>query len=76
MPLVQRGNSLIYGTTVINIARLQIMHNSTARLILRRSRRDSAMPLLCIFHWLSVARRIDVKLLGFTYKAMKDDAPK
>ena len=69
-------NSLLYGTTVNNIARLQRMHNSAARLILRRSRSDSAMPLLCILHWLPVARRIDVKLSVFTYKAVHGDAPK
>ena len=55
-------NSLLYGTTVNNIARLQRMHNSAARLILRHSRSDSAMPLLCILHWLPVARRIDFRL--------------
>ena len=69
-------NSLLYGTTVNNIARLQRMHNSAARLFLRRSQRDSTKPLLCIIHWLSVARRIDVKLLVFTYKAVHDDPPK
>ena len=34
------------------------------------------MPLLCILHWLQVARRIDFKLLVFTYKAVHGDAPK
>ena len=71
MPLLQT-----YGTTVNNIARLQRMHNSAARLILRHSRSDSAMPLLCILHWLSVARRIDFKLFEFKYEALHGDAPK
>ena len=39
-------NPLLYGTCVNNIARLQRMHNSATRLILRRPRSDSAMPLL------------------------------
>ncbi len=69
-------NSLLCGTSVNNIARLQRMHNSAARLILRRPRSDSAMPLLCILHWLPVAHRIDFKLLVFTYKAVHGDAPK
>ena len=68
-------NSLLYGPTVNNIARLQRMHNSAARLILRRSRNDSAMPMLCILHWLPVARRIDFKLLVFTYEAVHGNAP-
>ena len=37
---------------------------------------DSAMPMLCILHWLPVARRVDFKLLVFTYKAVHGDAPK
>ena len=69
-------SSLIYGTTVNNIARLQRMHNSAARFILRHSRSDSAMPLLCILHWLPVARKIDFKLLVFTCKTVHGDAPK
>ena len=38
-------NALLYGTFVVNIARLQRIHNSAARLILRRPRTDSARPL-------------------------------
>ena len=64
-------NSLLYGTCVNNIARLQRMHNSAARLILRRPRSDSATPLLC-----TVARRIEFKILVFTYRAVHGDAPK
>ena len=69
-------NSLLYGTSVNNIARLQRIHNSAARLILHRSRSDSTMPLLCILHWLPVPQRIEFKLLVLTYKAMHGDAPK
>ena len=69
-------NSLLYGTCVNNIARLQRVHNSAARLILRRPRSDSATPLLCILHWLPVACRIGFKLLVFTYRAVHNDAPK
>ena len=69
-------NSLLYGTCVNNIARLQRMHNSAARLILRRPRSDSATPLLCILHWLPVARRLEFKILVFTYRAVHGEAPK
>ena len=69
-------NHLLYGTCVNNIARLQRMHNPAARLILRRPRSDSATPLLCILRWLPVARRIEFKLLVFTYRAVHGDAPK
>ena len=38
-------------------------------------RRDNARPLLLELHWLSVARRVDFKILVLTYKAMHDEAP-
>ena len=39
-------NALLYGTSVVNIACLQRIHNSAARLILRCPRSESARPLL------------------------------
>ena len=69
-------NSLLYGTSVNNIVRLQIMHNSAARFILRRPRSDNVMHLLCLHQWLPVSYRIDFTRLVFTYKAVHGDAPK
>ena len=71
--LLDYCNSLLHVATANDIARLQRMYNSAARLILRS---DSATPLLCILHWLAVARRIDFKLLVFTYRAVHGDKPK
>ena len=68
-------NALLYGTSVVNIARLQRIHNSAARLILPRPRSDSARPLLQELHWLPVACRVDFKILVLTYKAMHNEAP-
>ena len=68
-------NALLYGMSVVNTACLQRIHNSAARLILRRPRSDSARPLLQELHWLPVARRVDFKILVLTYKAMRDEAP-
>ena len=68
-------NALLYGTSVVNIACLQRIHNSAARLILRRPRSDNASPLLHERHWLPVARRVDFKIRVLTYKAMHDEAP-
>ena len=69
-------NSLLYGISVNNIARLHRIHNAAARLILRRPRSDSAMPLLCILHWLPVPQRIEFKIIVFPYTAAHGDAPK
>ena len=66
-------NALLYGTSAINIARLQRIHNAAARLIRRSPRSDSA--LLRELHWLPIVCRVYFKLLVFTYKAMHNDAP-
>ena len=68
-------NALLYGTSAINIARLQRIQNTAARLIMRSPRSDSATPLLRELHWLPIVCRVDFKLLVFTYKAMHNDAP-
>ena len=68
-------NALLYGTSAINIARLQRIQNTAARLITRSPRGDSATPLLRELHWLPIVCRVDFKLLVFTYKAMHNDAP-
>ena len=68
-------NALLYGTSAVNIARLQRIHNAAARLIMRSPRSNSATPLLRELHWLPIVCRVDFKLLVFTYKAMNNDAP-
>ena len=68
-------NALLYGTSAINIARLQRIQNTAARLIMRSPRSDSATPLLRELYWLPIVCRVDFKLLVFTYIAMHNDAP-
>ena len=68
-------NALLHGPSVVNIARLQRIHNSAAKLILRRPRSNSARPLLQEHHWLPVACRVDLKIRVLTYKVMHDEAP-
>ena len=53
-------NALIYDTSAINIARLQRIQNTAARLIMRSPRSDSATPLLCELHWLPIVCRVDI----------------
>ena len=66
-------NAHLYSTSAVNIARLQRIQNTAARLITRSPRSDSA--LLRELHWLPIVCRVDFKLLVFTYKAMHNDAP-
>ena len=68
-------NALLYGTSAINIARLQRIQNTAARLIMRSPRSNSATTLLRELHWLPIVCWVDFKLLVFTYKAMHNDAP-
>ncbi|KAK2171994.1 hypothetical protein NP493_1003g00012 [Ridgeia piscesae] len=68
-------NALLYGTCAINIAPLQRIQNTAARLITRSPRSDSGTTLLRELHWLPIVCRVDFKLLVFTYKAMHNDAP-
>ena len=68
-------NALLYGTSAVNIARLQRIHNAATRLIMRCPRSDTATPLLRELHWLPIVCIVDFKLLVFTYKAMHNDAP-
>ncbi|KAI0211625.1 hypothetical protein LSAT2_003541 [Lamellibrachia satsuma] len=53
-------NALLYGMCVGNIANLQRIHNSAARLIQRRPRSDRARPLLQELHWLPVISKLDL----------------
>ena len=68
-------NALLFDTSAVNIARLQQIHITAARLILRSPRSDSATPLLNEHHWLPIMCRDDFKVLVFIYKAMHNDAP-
>ncbi|KAK2192828.1 hypothetical protein NP493_22g07007 [Ridgeia piscesae] len=53
-PRLDYCNALLYGTSAVNIARLQRIQNTAARLIMRSPRSDSATPLLREFHWLPI----------------------
>ena len=66
--LLDYCNALLYGTSAVNIARLQRIHNTAAGLIMRSPCSDSPIPLLRELHWLPIVCRVDFKLLVFTYK--------
>jgi hypothetical protein len=68
-------NSILYGLSQFEIAKIQRVQNTAARLVLCASRRDHITPLLCQLHWLSVEYRAMFKILLLTYKAMNAMAP-
>ena len=47
-------NSLLAGTSVSNLSRLQLVQNTLARIVAQKSRFDHIMPVLSELHWLPV----------------------
>ena len=52
-------NSLLYGTSVANTAKLQRVQNTLARIITGAKRKDHITPVLHDLHWLPVKKRIE-----------------
>lgn len=68
-------NSLLYGTTKANIAKLQLVQNSLARLITGTRKFDHITPVLARLHWLPVSSRITYKIATLTYKTLTTAQP-
>ena len=58
-----------------DLARLQRLQNSAARVIFAVSRRVDASPLLEALHWLPVSSRITFKILLYVFKILNSQAP-
>ena len=52
-------NSLLYGTSGANIAKLQRVQNTLARIVTSAKRKDHITPVLHDLHWLPVKKRIE-----------------
>src|SRR5271157_1798825 len=68
-------NSLLYGTSAHNIARLQVVQNDLARAVLKLPLRASASQALKQLHWLPIAQRIKRKLATLTYTVCQSSQP-
>ena len=68
-------NSILYGTSAHNIAKLQIVQNDLARAVLQLPRRASATQALKELHWLPVAQRIKHKVATLTYTVRHTSQP-
>ena len=69
------ANSLLYGLSQNEIAKVQRVQNTAARLVLCKSRREHITPLLQQLHWLPVEYRAMFKVLLLAFKAMNAMAP-
>ena len=55
-------NSLLVGTSTSNLARLQLVQNTLARVVTQKSRFSHISPVLSDLHWLPIRHRISFKL--------------
>ena len=77
MSKLDYSNGLFYGLPKCTVSGLQAVQNSAARIVTQERLRDhdSMSRALIGLHWLPVDKRIEYKLLLFSYKALHDLAP-
>src|SRR6476469_8259395 len=68
-------NSLLYGTSVANITKLQRVQNTLARIAPGAKRKDHITPVLHDLHWLPVKKRIEYKVALITHKVLHHRQP-
>ena len=69
------GNAVLAGLPKHLIAKLQVVQNSAARVVLKIKKSDHITPALHHLHWLPIEQRIDYKILLLTWKALHGQAP-
>ena len=69
------ANSVLYGTSLTNIKRLQRVQNGLACVVARLPTRSPTTPTLKELHWLSIRHRIDYKIATVTYKVLDCGEP-
>ena len=68
-------NSLLYGTSVDNLSRLQRVQNTLARVVTKSGWRAHSLPILERLHWLPVEHRIRFKIATLTFRALHQNNP-
>ena len=66
-------NSLLYGSSLANIHKLQWVQNVIAKLVCAGNARSS--DALCSLHWLPINQRIKFKLASLTFKLLQHQSP-
>ena len=69
------GNSLLFGLPQEQLARLQRIQNTAARVVTQTRKRSHITPILRNLHWLPVSFRINYKIMLTVYKALNGKAP-
>ena len=68
-------NSLLAGTSVSNLARLQLVQNTLARVVAQKPRFCLITPVLADLHWLSIRHRINFKIATIAFKVLHFQQP-
>ena len=68
-------NSLLAGTSVSNLARLQLVQNTLARVVTEKSCFCHITPVLSDLHWLPVRHTINFKIATITFKVLQFQQP-
>ena len=68
-------NSLLAGTSVSNLSRLQLVQNTLARVVAQKSRFDHITPVVSELRWLPVRHRINFKIAAITHTVLQTQQP-
>ena len=68
-------NSLLAGTSVSNLAHLQLVQNTLARFVAQKSCFDHITPVLSELHWLPVCHRINFKIATIIHRVLQFQQP-
>jgi hypothetical protein len=68
-------NAVLSGLSDYNVAKLQRVQNTLARIVAQVSRREHITPVMADLHWLPVSSRIDYKLAMLTFKTLSIGEP-
>ena len=75
-PHLDYGNGLLIGVMETIIGKYQRIQIIAAKLILNRSKTDSATKACYELHWLLISARIEYKILLLVFKCLHNMAPK
>jgi hypothetical protein len=68
-------NSILHGTSLSNIQKLQRVQNSLARIVTGTRRSEHITPVLARLHWLPLAMRVEYKVALLTFKVITTQQP-